>query len=241
MDRNKTDHGNYVPAPLCGGEMIEAGQSVRRLCVLGGNGGGIPPRCYTAEAGSKLELTVIVLPGVSASIPMTVDLVGEGAEINLNGIFLSNGEDKVDFDITMNHRVGGCRSSQLFNGVAAGNARCSFAGKIVVAPDAQKTEAFQTSRNIVLGDSARIETKPSLEIYADDVQCSHGATVGRLNEEEQYYMRTRGIPEEEARILQMISFVAPVLAALPEYDETGQPCREQVTATVEAAVRAMAK
>ena len=110
MDRNKTDHGNYVPAPLCGGEMIEAGQSVRRLCVLGGNGGGIPPRCYTAEAGSKLELTVIVLPGVSASIPLTVDLVGEGAEINLNGIFLSNGEDKVDFDITMNHRVGGCRS-----------------------------------------------------------------------------------------------------------------------------------
>ena len=86
-----------------------------------------------------------------------------------------------------------------------------FHGVIVVAPDAQQTEAYQENHNIVLTDQARVETRPQLEIYADDVKCSHGATVGQLNEDELFYMRSRGIPEKEAKTLQMLSFLSPVI------------------------------
>ena len=163
-----------------------------------------------------MDITFVVLPGVSATVPLTVDIVGPGAEVSLKGIYICSGTDEVTFDILMNHRVGNCISHQLFNGLASGSAKCAFYGKIIVAPDAQKTEAYQENHNIVLSDDASVNTKPRLEIYADDVKCSHGATVGKLNEDEQFYMRSRGIPEEEAKVLQMISFVAPVLAGLDD-------------------------
>jgi len=233
------DHGNYVAAPLVSGVDVPSGASLRKVFVLSAGDVVLPPEGFVVGADATLDLTVIALPGVSARIPLTIDLVGEGAQVNLSGIYLSNGSDKVDFDITMNHRVGHCQSTQLFNGIAAGSARCGFFGKIVVAPDAQQTEAFQTNHNILLGDEAKVETKPRLEIYADDVKCSHGATIGKLNEEEQYYMRSRGIPEDEAKVLQMISFVAPVLATLPETDAEGDPCREPVTSLVEEAIRSI--
>jgi Fe-S cluster assembly protein SufD len=112
--------------------------------------------------------------------------------------------------------VPSCTSYKIFNGIASGNSDVKFYGKIVVAPDAQKTEAYQTNRNIIVSDGARAESKPQLEIYADDVKCSHGATVGQLNEDEQFYMRSRGIPEDEAKVLQMISFIAPVLSRISD-------------------------
>ena len=99
---------------------------------------------------------------------------------------------------------------------ASGSARANFYGRIYVAQDAQKTKAYQENHNILASEKAKIGTKPQLEIYADDVECSHGATIGRLNEDEQFYMRSRGIPEAEARVLQMISFLAPVAGLLPE-------------------------
>jgi Fe-S cluster assembly protein SufD len=111
----------------------------------------------------------------------------------------------------MHHRSPGCKSTQLFKGIAGGRAQVGFDGIIVVAPDAQQTEAFQENHNIVLTDEAAVQTKPQLEIYADDVKCSHGATVGRLNEDELFYMRSRGVPEAEARALQMLSFLSPVI------------------------------
>ena len=174
------------------------------------------PSSFVVEAGTALDVTILVLPGISARIPLTIDLTGPGAEVNLKGLYLSSGTDEVAFEINMNHRVGGCTSRQLFNGIAAGSAKCSFFGKIIVAPDAQKTEAYQENHNIVLTDEAFVNTKPQLEIYADDVKCSHGATVGKLNEDEQFYMRSRGIPKDEAKVLQMISFVAPVLAGIDD-------------------------
>ena len=85
-----------------------------------------------------------------------------------------------------------------------------------MAQDAQRTEAYQENHNILLSDGAKVDTKPQLEIYADDVKCSHGATIGRLNEEEQFYMRSRGITLEDAKVLQMISFIAPVLENIPD-------------------------
>jgi Fe-S cluster assembly protein SufD len=119
----------------------------------------------------------------------------------------------VNFRILMHHRAPGCVSHQLFNGIASGSSKVTFEGRIVVAPDAQKTEAYQENHNIVLSEQAHVDTTPQLEIYADDVKCSHGATIGRLDEDALFYMRTRGVPEKEARVLQMLSFLSPVIPA----------------------------
>lgn len=166
---------------------------------------------YTVQANQKLDLSFVVLPGESRDIDVFVDLVGPGAELNLKALYLCKAEEKVNFRILVHHRAPGCRSTQLVNGLAGGNANVTFHGTIVVAPDAQKTEAYQENHNILFSESAKVETKPQLEIYADDVKCSHGATVGRLNEDELFYMRSRGIPRKEAEALQMISFLSPVI------------------------------
>ena len=170
---------------------------------------------YVVGAGEKLELMFVVLPGESRDIDVAIDLTGEGAEVSLKGLYLCGGDERVNFRVLMHHRAGGCVSHQLFNGIAGGASRVTFDGRIIVAPDAQQTEAYQENHNILLSDDAHVETTPQLEIYADDVKCSHGATIGRLDEDALFYMRTRGIPEKEARVLQMLSFLAPVT---PEAD-----------------------
>ena len=175
---------------------------------------------------------VVVMPGVSVDLKFDVELVGEGAEANLYGAYICAGQEKVKIAVDMHHKVPHCNSRQLFKGIAGGNSRVDFYGKIIVAKDAQRTEAYQENHNLLLSDGAKVDTKPQLEIYADDVKCSHGATIGRLNEEEQFYMRSRGITLEDAKVLQMISFVAPVLENIPEEAE-----REEVTAALESAIR----
>jgi len=165
----------------------------------------------TVQAGEKLELEYVVLPGESKDIDVFVDLAGPGAELNLKALYICNSEEKVNFRVLVHHRAPGCRSTQLVKGIAGGSSQVSFNGTIVVAPDAQKTEAFQENHNILLTEQARVETRPQLEIYADDVKCSHGATIGRLNEDELFYMRSRGIPLNEAQALQILSFLSPVI------------------------------
>ena len=173
-----------------------------------------PPKGqYQVRSGEKLNLEYVVLPGESRDIDLRIDLIGPGAEAHIKALYLCKGDERVNFRILMHHRAPGCHSTQLVNGIAGGSAQVHFDGTIVVAPDAQQTEAFQENHNIVLTDEARVETKPQLEIYADDVKCSHGATVGRLNPDELFYMRSRGIPEIEARTLQMLSFLSPVIPA----------------------------
>lgn len=237
------DHGNYIAAPVVTGPkvlQVRDGEHMHRVIVLQqpADAAGISGAVIGSDA--SLDLVFVVLPGVSADVPLAVDLCGEHAEVFLSGIYLSSASDRVTFDITMHHRVPGGTSRQLFNGLAAGKAQCSFFGKIIVAPDAQKTEAYQENHNIVLSEEARVNTKPRLEIYADDVKCSHGATVGRLNEDEQFYMRSRGIPEDEAKILQMISFVAPVLEHIPEQSGSGLPGRSELAMRIERAIRELA-
>lgn len=175
---------------------------------------------------------VVVMPGVSVDLKFDVELVGEGAEANLYGAYICAGQEKVKIAVDMHHKVPHCNSRQLFKGIAGGNSKVDFYGKIIVAKDAQRTEAYQENHNLLLSDGAKVDTKPQLEIYADDVKCSHGATIGRLNEEEQFYMRSRGITLEDAKVLQMISFVAPVLENIKEDAE-----REEITAALESAIR----
>lgn len=163
------------------------------------------------QAGETLELEYVVLPGESRDIDIAVDLAGEGAQAHIKVLYLSGADENVRIRTLVHHRVKGCRSTQMINGIAGGRANVSFDGVIVVAPGADGTEAYQENHNMVLNEEAKVVTKPQLEIYADDVKCSHGATIGRLGEEELFYMRSRGIPEKEARTLQALSFLSPVI------------------------------
>lgn len=195
----------------------------------------IPEDAYVVGAGEELDLTFTVMPGESRDETVRVYLVGEGARVRLRGLYLCTGNERVHFHIELHHRAPGCFSEQLFKGIVGGQARTQFDGRITVAPEAQQTEAYQANHNLLLSGTARAGTKPQLEIYADDVKCSHGATVGQLDEEEQFYMRSRGIPAAEAKVLQMISFVSDVIAAVPDPAE-----REKLAADTEAAIRRMA-
>ncbi len=188
------------------------------------------------EEDSLLDLSVIVLPGANCTADFKVDMEGSGAEAFISGIYLCSSDEKVNIRTEVNHKVHHCISRQLFKGIAGGTARTDFYGKIVVAQDAQKTEAYQENHNLIISRTARMDTKPQLEIYADDVKCTHGATIGRLNEEEQFYMRSRGIPENEARILQMISFISPVISHIPDEEVRGR-----LASIAEDAVRNMTK
>lgn len=188
-------------------------------------------RNIEVQSGERKDMVLLVYPGVSCDVKLDVRLAGEGAEANIYGAYVCGGEEKVKIAVDMHHDLPHCNSRQLFKGIAGGTSKVDFYGKIIVAQDAQRTEAYQENHNLLLTDGAKVDTKPQLEIYADDVKCSHGATIGRLNEEEQFYMRSRGITLEDARVLQMISFIAPVLENIPEEE------REAVAAKFEEAVR----
>ena len=190
-------------------------------------------RNIEVQSGQRKDMVLLVYPGVSCDVKLDVRLAGEGAEANIYGAYVCGGEERVKIAVDMHHDLPHCNSRQLFKGIAGGTSKVDFYGKIIVAQDAQRTEAYQENHNLLLSDGAKVDTKPQLEIYADDVKCSHGATIGRLNEEEQFYMRSRGITLEDARVLQMISFIAPVLENIPE-DE-----REAVADKFEEAVRSI--
>ena len=189
-------------------------------------------RNIEVPAGQKTDMVLLVMPGISCDIRLDVTLAGEGAEANIYGAYVCGGEEKVKISVDMHHDMPHCNSRQLFKGIAGGVSKVDFYGKIIVAQDAQRTEAYQENHNILLSDGAKVDTKPQLEIYADDVKCSHGATIGRLNEEEQFYMRSRGISLEDAKVLQMISFIAPVLENI--HDESQ---REEIASEFEAQIR----
>ena len=188
-------------------------------------------RNLEVQSGQKTDMVLLVMPGVSCDVKLDVRLAGEGAEANIYGAYVCGSQERVKISVDMQHDLPHCNSRQLFKGIAGGTSRVDFYGKIIVAQDAQRTEAYQENHNILLTDGAKVDTKPQLEIYADDVKCSHGATIGRLNEEEQFYMRSRGISLEDAKVLQMISFIAPVIEQVPESD------REAVAAQFEEAIR----
>lgn len=170
-----------------------------------------PPRGqYQVGEGQKLDLQFVTLPGESHDLDITIDLTGPGAEVNLRGLYICDGSDKVRFRVVMHHMAPGCVSRQNFRGIVLGDADVRFEGTIIVAPEAQQTDATQENHSILLSTGARAESQPQLEIYADDVKCSHGSTVGRLDEDARFYMRSRGIPEQEARTLQILSFLSGV-------------------------------
>ncbi|PYU24393.1 MAG: Fe-S cluster assembly protein SufD, partial [Acidobacteria bacterium] len=133
-------------------------------------------------------------------------LGGEGGECLINGLFIGNGRQHMDNYMLVEHASPHCSSRQFYNGILDGHSHGVFHGRIIVHKDAQKTDAKQTNRNLLLSDDAQIDTKPQLEIYADDVKCTHGATIGQVDENALFYMRSRGIEEASARGLLLLAF-----------------------------------
>ena len=150
-----------------------------------------------------------------------VRLMGPRAENHTNGLTLSSAGEHFDFSTNIEHVSPDCTSYEHFKGIASGDGTSVFAGRIYVAQDAQRTQAYQQNNNLLLGADAHVYSKPQLEIYADNVKCSHGATVGRLNAEAVYYMRQRGLSEHDARKLQMFGFVNQVVEKIPVGELTG--------------------
>lgn len=143
------------------------------------------------------------------------EMAGQGSESNVYGLYLIKGRTLADNHTVVDHQVPNANSNELYKGVMAGQSRGVFNGKIFVRPDAQKTNAFQSNRNILLSENATVNTKPQLEIWADDVKCSHGCTSGQLDEEALFYLRSRGIDRPSATAMLLDAFAGQVIDKLP--------------------------
>jgi Fe-S cluster assembly protein SufD len=132
----------------------------------------------------------------------------QGGHCGMNGLYLVGDHQHVDHHTSANHKVPHCTSDEFYKGILNGNSRAVFNGKVVVAKDAQKTNASQQNKNLLLSKQAEVDTKPQLEIYADDVKCAHGATVGQLDEDALFYLQSRGLNPEQAKEFLLTAFVA---------------------------------
>jgi Fe-S cluster assembly protein SufD len=150
-------------------------------------------------------------------------LAGEGLECILNGLYLTRGEQLADHHMVVEHAQPNCASHEYFNGILDDKSKGVFHGRILVRPVAQKTDAKQTNKNLLLSDDATADTKPQLEIYADDVKCTHGATIGQLNDESIYYLRSRGIGKDTARQMLIHAFAGEIIERIK-----CEPAREAV-------------
>ena len=161
--------------------------------------------------GANFSSHAITLGGAIVRHDAHARLDGEGAECTLNGLYLADGRRLVDNHTTIHHAQPRCSSHELYKGILDGEARAVFNGKIVVALDAQKTDARQTNKALLLSEEAQINTKPELEIFADDVKCTHGATVGQLDADALFYLRARGLGPEQARNVLIHAFASDLL------------------------------
>jgi Fe-S cluster assembly protein SufD len=167
------------------------------------------------DATAQLAAHSLVVGGALVRNEIELRLRGQQASVELNGLVLADGDSVVDHHTRILHQVPQTSSRQQFRHVLDGSAHAVFAGRVRVELDAQKTDALQENRNLLLSDSARMNTMPQLEIHADDVRCSHGATLGRLDENALFYLRTRGIGEAEARQLLVHAFASAMVERLP--------------------------
>ncbi len=163
------------------------------------------------QRDSRLTTNLLSLHGGFIRNNLSVTLAGEGADAQLYGLYLTDRTQHTDNFTFIDHAVPNCTSNELYKGILDDQATGAFNGKIMVRRNAQKTQAYQSNNNLLLTADARMSTKPQLEIYADDVKCSHGATVGQLDADALFYMRARGIAEREAKLLLMFGFVHEVV------------------------------
>ncbi len=170
----------------------------------------------TADLGpsASYDATTITLGAQLSRHDFNVTMDQEGAECWVDGLYLVNGAQHTDTHSLIDHRKPHCTSHQLYKGILDGKSRAVFNGKIFVRHDAQKTDAMQTNKNLLLSNEARVDTKPQLEILADDVKCAHGAAVGQIDQDELFYLETRGIHSDLARNLLTYGFAEEVIGKI---------------------------
>lgn len=184
------------------------------------------------KANSRVSDNIITLHGGTIRNNIKVTLDGEGADAAISGLYVTDQTQHVDNYIFVNHAKPHCTSNQLFKGVMDDSSTGSFYGRILVSPDAQKTIAYQKSSNLLLTTDTKISARPQLEIYADDVKCSHGGTVGQLDQEALFYLRSRGIGKSEARLLLMFAFAHEIIENIAV-----KPLRERIDDLVNKRLR----
>ncbi len=167
---------------------------------------------------SDVKMSFAVLAGKSFKTKINVDFNGENSSLSLPVILMPSKDESFDFQTIVNHNVGCCNSKQIVRSVVADNGVSDFYGLVKVAQNAQKTETEQVNNNILLSDESRALSKPQLEIYADDVKCSHGSTTGMLDKEALFYMRSRGISEKTAQNLLLDAFVGEIADSIEAED-----------------------
>jgi len=167
------------------------------------------------ERDSRFRSHTVTLGGSLVRNDLGVLLADEGAECTLNGVFLGRGSQLIDNHTVVDHAMPHGSSRELYKGILCGKSKGVFRGRIIVRPDAQKTDAEQSNPNLLVADGAEINTKPQLEIYANDVKCSHGSAIGRLDADALFYMRSRGIDEKRARLVLTRGFAVEILEQLP--------------------------
>src|SRR6185369_6568345 len=170
----------------------------------------------SAELGraSRYDTTSINLGAQLSRHDISVVLDHEGAETSVDGLYMVDSDQHTDTHSVIDHKQPHCNSHQLYKGILDGNGRAVFNGIIFVREGAQKTDAMQTNKNLLLSDRARVDTKPQLEIYADDVKCAHGAAVGQISEDELFYLATRGIEPAVVRNLLTYGFAEEVIGKI---------------------------
>lgn len=178
-------------------------------------------------AGAATRVTSVMAGAATARSAIAVRFDGADAVADLNGLYLVGGHQRHDNVITVDHAAPRCTSTQLFKGIVGGHGRGSFTGHVVVRPGAAGTDATQANHNLLLAPTAQTDTRPWLEILADEVRCVHGATVGRLDDDALFYLRSRGIPLAQSRALLVSGFASGIVDAL-----TPESLRERVAAVV---------
>lgn len=158
----------------------------------------------------------MAIGGVVKRKDITVRHKGEGAQLSLNGVYLPKGNEVIDYHTTIEHEVPNCESEEIFRGIIGDKAKAVFNGRIHIHKDAQKSVALLNNRNLLLSPTAEINTKPELEIYADDVRCAHGATIAQLDANQLFYFQSRGISKKEAEVMLSFGFINELLDALDD-------------------------
>jgi Fe-S cluster assembly protein SufD len=175
------------------------------------------------ERGAQVSSSNVVIGGAIARTEISVALAGEGSSVVLDGLFTGTRTQHLDTQTVIDHQKPHCESIELYKGVLDQSARGVFDGRIIVRPDAQKTVSRQENRNLLLSENAIVDSKPTLEIHNDDVKCNHGSTIGQIQEEPMFYLRSRGIGEEEARSLLVYAFAGEIVDRMKL-----EPVREQI-------------
>ena len=206
-----------------------------RLMADSADAANISSAIFNVGAKARFNLFNLTAGGAVSRYQGFVTLAGEGSELNVNGVNLLNGSQHGDTTLVVDHVVPHCTSRENFRAVIDDRAHSVFQGRIIVRPDAQKTDGKMMTRALLLSDEAEADNKPELEIFADDVTCGHGATSGSLDESLLFYLRARGLPEKEAQALLIQAFVGEAIEGIADDD-----LREAVMATAERWLEARA-